>query len=244
MINSNEATSKYYNQLYSALRPKELTESEVSLINFITKPNSKILDVGGGTGRHAKILAQLGFKVTLVDSSHGMLRELNNGNHNIYVINKNIYTFKTKQKYDLIILMWNTFNEIAVTKKDAIRLLKILSKLLKTNGKILINIDDSKKVNPSEFNFKTMQSFNNNSLEGEWKTFKYNKRTNTSISKETISFFKNGILKDTQTSYIKQRYWSLDEINKLAKLNRLDCITKKIDGVEELYLILSKQDYN
>jgi hypothetical protein len=148
------------------------------------------------------------------------------------------------EKYDLIILMWNTFNEIAVTKKDAIRLLKILSKLLKTNGKILINIDDSIKVNPSEFNFKTMQSFNNNILEGEWKTFKYNKKTNTSISKETISFFDNGILKDTQTSYIKQRYWSLDEINKLTKLNKLNCITKKIDGVEELYLILSKQDYN
>jgi len=134
--------------------------------------------------------------------------------------------------------MWNTFNEIALTKKDAVVLLKKLKNALQNNGTILINIDDSTKVNPSNFLFNIDKATGEVNIKAEWKTYKYNKRTNTSVSKETIQVYKNDTLIDTKTGYIKQRYWRLSEIEALAKQCGLSISLRNIPGINELYILL------
>src|SRR5690606_42159253 len=95
LMNSNNLTAKYYNIVYNYLKPKEVTDKEISLINSIVKPKSKILDVGAGTGRHSLILADLGHQVCAIDSSKSMLLEANNKSKNIKLINQDIFKFKT-----------------------------------------------------------------------------------------------------------------------------------------------------
>jgi len=238
MINSNEPIAQYYDIIYENLRPRNLTESEISLMNFLAAPTSKVLDIGGGTGRHALILDSQKFNVTVIDSSEGMLKEIENKKTQIQIINKDIYKVDLIIKYDLIILMWNSFNEIALTKKDAISLLRKLKRNLKKSGSILINIDNADIINPAKFDFKLSKDVQSTRLESNWTTYKFNSRTNTSISKEEINIFKGEKLIDTRVGYIKQRYWRLSEIKKMSGLVHLRVEIRHINNSGELYIIL------
>lgn len=248
MKNSNDNTSVFYDNIYKKLKGEDATSLEINLISKYLRFNSRVLDIGGGSGRHAIALANKNFKVDVIDSSKGMLDLLKkkviekNLKNNIRIYNKDIYRYDTKHKYDLILMFWNTFNEIALTKKDALKLLNKCNKLLNPDGKIIINIDNTNNIDPSKFNFtlnETDKNYNYNLL---WKTSRYFKRTNTSISKEEIIVTNLSNQKDTKTytSYIKQRYWSLNEIKELSITSKLNIYKDNIKNIGELYLVLSK----
>lgn len=240
-MNPNNITSQYYNFVTSPLKGKEITDEEISLINNLVPNGSKILDVGAGTGRHSLILNSLGFNVTAIDSSSSMLDELKRKDkHNqISTINKSIFQFEEGYKFDLIIMFWNTFNEIALTKTMATRLLKKLGSFISSTGKILINIDDSAIVDPSKFSFSTEYIEKDYLYKMKWDTHKYNSNTNTSISKENVEIYKNNKLIDNKVTYIKQRYWSVDQVEEIAKKCKLSVVQLKLKTSNELYLILS-----
>ncbi len=251
MKNSNDNTAKYYDIVNSFIKGDDATNLEIGLINKYLPPHSRVLDIGGGSGRHSLILATQNFKVDVVDSSKSLLQLFKEKlstidkdlQMNIKLHNKNIFKFDTKVKYDLIIMFWNTFNEIALTKKDAIRLLNKCKKLLKTNGKILINIDNPENINPSQFDFSYTTQDSEFRYDLNWKTYKYFSKTNTSISKEEIivTNIKNSIDTKTYTSFIKQRYWSLNEIKELCNKANLKLNTEVIKNIDELYLLLTSQ---
>jgi len=240
-MNPNNITSQYYDLVSSPLKSPEVTDEEISLVNRLAAPGAEILDVGAGTGRHALPLSNQGFNVVAIDSSTEMLKILkeNDLNKRIEVIDKSIYRYTPNKKFDLILLFWNSFNEIALSKKDANALLLILKSCLNHSGKIIINIDDASTIDPSNFNFST------NRVEGEyaykmhWSTFRFLKKTNTSISKEVVEIYKNDKLIDTKTTFIKQRYWNMEQINLLATLNGLKIQKLKLKTSNEFYLILT-----
>jgi ubiquinone/menaquinone biosynthesis C-methylase UbiE len=248
-LNPNNKTAEIYDIFTRPLKGDSITNEEISLINFLAEPGSKILDIGAGTGRHAITLSEQGYKITAVDSSKEMLNVLDSKfdpssgsgrNSKIKLINKDILSYKPlSNNYELIILMWNSFNEIALTKGDAKKLLKKLKKALAVNGKILINIDDAEKVDPSNFYFETEFLNDGYTFKQTWKTSAYNRSTNTSISEEIIEVIKEGKVIDKRISKIKQRYWRISELQDLCKQSDLKLETHKLIGNEELYLIIN-----
>lgn len=240
-MNPNNITSQYYDLVSSPLRSPQITDDEISLVNRLVAPGSDILDVGAGTGRHALVLAKQGFKVVALDSGTEMLKILkdNDTTQSIEVIDKSIYRYTPSRKFDLVILFWNSFNEIALSKKDAVLLLNSLKDCLTASGSILINIDDSNKVDPSTFNFETTRIEGEYTYKMHWSTFRYLSKTNTSISKEEVEIYKNDKLIDTKTTFIKQRYWSIEEVNKLAQICGLKVDRINLNTSNELYLVLT-----
>jgi SAM-dependent methyltransferase len=244
-MNPNDITAQYYNIVYSPYKSKDITDAEISLINKLVTPPAHILDIGAGTGRHDISLLQQGYSITAIDSSKGMLKILTdnvppNLATNLTVFNKNIYTFNTNQKFDLITMFWNTYNEVALTRKSALTLLKKLKTLLKSNARILINIDDSKLVDPKNFDFSTEATDKGFTYKLHWTTVRYNSRTNTSVSKEQIDVYKENKLVDSKTTLIKQRYWSIEELSTIADQAELSNEQYVIKNSDELYLVLSR----
>lgn len=241
-INPNNNSAEVYDIIYDSLKPINITEAEISIITSKLEPGSKILDIGGGTGRHAIILAELGYDVTVIDSSSEMLKNLqkkaDKKGLKIKVINQDIFEIKLeKNEFDMGVLFWNSFNEIALNKKHALKLLNLLKNTLKKNGSIILNIDDSKKIDPSSFNFSAYKILKNKEYKVNWKTVEYHKSSNTSISKEEITITdKLNNTSQTLESFIKQRYWSLEEVRELC--NKLDLRVKKLNFKQsgELYL--------
>jgi SAM-dependent methyltransferase len=68
--------SPYYHQLYQHRDDTEATSFVKKIIEFLQpKPNSTMLDVACGKGRHSKALADMGFDVTGIDLSSESIAE-------------------------------------------------------------------------------------------------------------------------------------------------------------------------
>ncbi len=241
-MNPNDITAEIYDIVSAPLKGSAITDAEISLMNFMAEPGAKVLDIGGGTGRHALPLSQLGFKVTVVDVSQKMLKALKAKitDSSIQIITKDILSCDFGQeKFDLIILMWNSFNEIALTKDDAITLLQKSKEVLNPKGRILINIDDATKIDPGHFDFKTSFMQNGLTYNLHWSTTEFDPQTNTSLSKEHIQIQKDENTIQELDTFIKQRYWSLDQIKDLANQAGLKLEELNIKESAELYLQLN-----
>ncbi len=101
------------------------------------------LDIGAGSGRDARYLAEQGLSVTAVEPSLG-LRQIgieNSKMHNITWLNDSLpelsSVFKLETKYDLILLsaVW-----MHIHKSNRDRAIRKLSNLLKPNGKIIVSL--------------------------------------------------------------------------------------------------------
>lgn len=247
-MNPNDASAQVYDIVRLPLKPQEVTDAEISLINFQIQSPAEILDIGGGTGRHAIPLAEQGNKVTVLDSSIGMLQELQGKRlkaldvgKNIEIIQSDVNTYQLlPNHYSLIMLMWNTFNEVALSETDALTLLTKCKNALKPNDKILINIDDASKVDPEHFDFKTTYSKDSLNYKLEWRTVSFDKETYTSSSQEDIEVTdEKGNVVNKFSNIIPQRYWRINELKKLFKKVRLRYEILGIKLNSELYILLS-----
>jgi SAM-dependent methyltransferase len=204
---------------------------------LINNSHGKILDIGAGTGRHAIELAKKGYEVTAIDSSEGMLKEINKAKLNIKTINTDVYSFinNSNEKFDLIILMWNAFNEIALTKASALKLIKGLKSKLNINGQILVNIDKVPLKSPYRPKFMAETTLDNGSkVIINWLNEKYFPKTNTTISKEQLII--DGI--PLKPALIKQRWWRINEIKELIKPLGLKQKKYQLNCNTELYLVI------
>jgi ubiquinone/menaquinone biosynthesis C-methylase UbiE len=243
-LNPNDKTAEIYDIVSLPQIPAEITDQEIALVNSLFPPPAKILDIACGTGRHVIPLTQQKFQVTGVEKSQGMFKKLKQNlidsglENKTTVINKDIFQvdFKSK-KFNIIILFWNSFNEICLTKKDAKKLIAKFKKILTEDGKVIINIDDSNIADPSKFNFETQYQHKNKIYKLKWKTFKYFKRTNTSISQEIVEVYENDKFEFRTESYIKQRYWSFDELVSLFNRGGFNLNREYLKSSHELYII-------
>ena len=65
----------------------------------------KILDIGGGSGRFAIPLSQMGHCVTVIDINEEALSILCNRNDDIEIINDNFENFKTDGLFDMVLMI-------------------------------------------------------------------------------------------------------------------------------------------
>lgn len=126
------------------------TKKEVELIYKVIqtyKPDTKtLLDLGCGVGRHLRELNNLGYNVTGIDKSVKMIDEAKINVPLGLFYNKDYRDFDLKQKYDVIICMWSTFNYLS-DKNDIINYFKTISKHLKKNGIFIVDLWNYKGLN-------------------------------------------------------------------------------------------------
>lgn len=112
--------SEYYLKVYKH-RDESEAERLVGLIedNVNLDPQSAVLDMACGAGRHAIAFAKKGFNVTAVDLSQRLLEEAKkntiDAGVNIDFVLSDILDFQTDKKFDLVV---NLFTSIGYFKDD------------------------------------------------------------------------------------------------------------------------------
>ena len=160
--------AKYYDKFY---KNKNYTKETEFLINFINQ-NDKIIDIGCGTGIHASLLQQKGFKVDGLDLNKEMLDIAKTRVHsNLYL--QNILDLNINKKYNVIISMFAVLNHLKDTQELEKALIN-LKNVLKDNGKIIIDLH-----NPQNSGNK-IDSYDNMTRTMKWN---YNKKSKIEDSK-------------------------------------------------------------
>lgn len=129
--------SEYYDLLYS---DKDYF-GEVEYINKLIKKNSNlansILDLGCGTGKHASLFSDLGYKVQGIDSSKDMIKIANKN----YKIKKerlkfsqsDIHKLNLNKKFDVVLSLFHVMS-YQNSNKELVSAFSIAKKHLNTNG--------------------------------------------------------------------------------------------------------------
>lgn len=138
-----ESTTKE-NNLYKEESKKSKLELESFIKNILKDlPNdSKILEVGSGSGELAKYIDSLGFNITPSDIAKDFLNEIKN--KGLDPIKFNILKDKFKDKY-MAILCWRVF--VHFTNKDTLEALKRSYSALDNNGLFIFSVIDRKCKN-------------------------------------------------------------------------------------------------
>ena len=147
--------AKYYDKFY---QNKDYAKETNFLTNFL-KQNDKIIDIGCGTGIHASLLEQKGFKIDGLDLNKEMLDIAKTKVHsNLYL--QNVLDLNINQKYDVIISMFAVLNHLKNTHELEKALLN-LKNILTEEGKIIIDLHNpqtsGKKIDTFDNMTRTME---------------------------------------------------------------------------------------
>ena len=142
-------------------------------------------------------------------------------------------------------MFWNTFNEICLTKEDALNVLNKCKQLLNLGGKILINSDNRNEIDSSLFDYSTEDKIDGMEIKYNWKTMEINKNTNTTTSMEIIRVktnSANNLDPEIYETTITQRWWSLDEYKDMAHEIDATFDIVNVKQNDELYLVFTPKE--
>lgn len=117
--------SKYYNLLYKDKNYQEEVDYIDSLIKKYNAKAVQLLDVGCGTGNHAKLMARKGYNIHGIDLSEQMLEIAKSGQSDITFEQGDIRHFKLDRRFDVItslfhVMSYQTSNEDVVSSFKAV----------------------------------------------------------------------------------------------------------------------------
>jgi len=137
----------------------------------LLKRNSKILDLGCGTGGATLYLAKRGHKVTAIDISETGVSKLNHyakkQKLKIKTLVSDMEDYKIKEKYDAIIAL---FSIHFLPKNKAYRLIKNMKNKTKQNGFNFIGVFRKGKENKNKYKFDNGEL---SKIYSDWKITSY-----------------------------------------------------------------------
>jgi len=132
--------SKYYNLLYKDKDYEGEAEYISSLIKKYNPGTKSILELGCGTGKHAKILAEKGYKIHGIDSSQTMLQEaLIIENQNLFFEPGDVRTFRANSKYDSVVSLFHVAS-YQNSNDDVINYFKTAREHLSAGGLFIFDV--------------------------------------------------------------------------------------------------------
>lgn len=132
-----ENYSKYYNLLYQDKNYPEETTYILNLIKKFAPDAAKILELGCGTGKHAKLLEQNGFDILGVDMSETMLEEAQKMGVNCQL--GDVRFFRCKKKFDVILSLFHVVS-YQITDEDILNIFKTAASHLEKNGVFIFDL--------------------------------------------------------------------------------------------------------
>ncbi len=223
--------AKYYDMFYQ----KKDYQKEVEFLSNFIKNQDDVIDIGCGTGIHASLLTQKGANVDGLDLNKEMLDIAKTRlKTNLYL--QNILELQINKKYNVIISMFAVLNHLK-NKKELEKCFANFQKILKPNGKIIIDLH-----NPQTSGTKT-DSFNNMKRTMKWE-FDQEHKTEKS---EIIFEVGNEKYIDNHIFYI----FSIDDIKECALkaglkvlnvFENYDCKKKGISSSKNLQFLIVKKE--
>lgn len=216
-----------YSQYYDLLYADKNYASEINYVENLLSENKifsgSILELGSGTGKHAKLLASKGFHVTGVEKSEEMLKRAEQSDLCKFLLG-DIANFHIAQKFDVVISLFHVISYIT-SDSDLENLFKQTSQHLKDGGLFIFDIWYSpcvsfnqpkvrvKKIDNDEVEITRIAEpiicDEKNLVDVMYTIFSKNKNT------DVISCFKE---------LHSMRHFSTPEISLLAKINGLELI--------------------
>jgi len=210
-----------FNALYiktdaDVVEDNTMTKGEVNLIEAIIKPEkeSKILDLCCGQGRHVLELAARGYvNVEGFDRSHYLISKAKTRARKLNLLIK----FREgdartvpyhADTFNVVTILGNSFGYFETTEDD-LTVLKGVSKILKPNGTILIDVADGnflkEKFQPRSWEWIDSKHFvcRERSLSSDG---------NRIISREVITHTEKGVLAD---QFYAERLYTVEELKNL-----------------------------
>ena len=139
--------SFYYHKLYRHRNTAEAQEFIDNVLNYLNpKPDSRILDLACGKGRHSIYLNEKGYDVVGVDLSQNSIDEANkSANNTLHFYQMDMRALECTKPYNLVMNLFTSFGYFN-SKTDNIKVLQGVHDILEPNGILVIDFLNASKV--------------------------------------------------------------------------------------------------
>jgi ubiquinone/menaquinone biosynthesis C-methylase UbiE len=142
MENFYDIFADFYDQLLD-----EYIQDTPLWIEYAQKCKSPVLELACGTGRALIPIAREGFEITGLDSNESMLKKAKEKikkkpqevQNRIELIKSDMTNFQIKKKFNLILIVFNSFQHL-LTIQDQDNCLKSIHRHLTDNGRLIITV--------------------------------------------------------------------------------------------------------
>ena len=129
----------FYDRLMNSEKYEQWQEMIKELVRKHSIPKNRALDVGCGTGRISKILADLGFKVSGIDVSSSMLGVARERYPEIDFINQDVLDLSLSGQFDFAVSLYDSLNYL-LEYKDLKKALNNIASSMKEGGVFFFDI--------------------------------------------------------------------------------------------------------
>jgi SAM-dependent methyltransferase len=168
--------SRYYHLLYANRSETEARDAVIKMAGILKLSNdARVLDLACGKGRHAVVLAELGYNVTGVDLSQQSIRAASRfESEHLHFFVHDMRRPVAANYYDAVFNFFTSFGYFDAVR-DNVRTLNAVADALKKNGKFVLDYFNSEFVKRSVARLpegeKTVEGIRFNwrkSIEGEF----------------------------------------------------------------------------
>ena len=172
--------------------------------------NSSILDVACGHGKFAEILYEKGHKVVGVDISTVLIYHLNNEyDGEIRFQKENMEDISYKNEFNLVMILGNSLS--LVPEEKAIKTIQNLSRALKLDGKLFLELDNRSYYLKNVANTRDWNLYGKRML--LFSEHIYQETACTEISRDISIDLNKSLINEF---IIVKRLYKLDEINRMV----------------------------
>lgn len=225
-MNLYENTFMFYDSVATEFDNDDLTFYE----SFLQSKNSKILEIGCGTGRVSIWLASRGYSVTGLDLSKYMLsmfrKKLDHNKNlrsNINIVQADMSDFCLNETFDLIIAPSKSFQAITDIEKAQSTLNCIKKHMTKDSLLILDLFNPQLLSEQNNIVGQEVTLFTGDNLNATYKCIEVDSLNRIIYSKTTIKETFMGVCK-TYIDYQKLRYYTLQQITELFLITGLEIV--------------------